>query len=344
MMDYEENDLFNQITSSRGGRSNAYSDMYDPNYIKMVEKTTYFLIYREKIMEMVLSLFEWKNIPDSMNSRYLEETLHRQGDAVIARHKKTGDVCNFRLANRKGELDIYGEPIIFGVTAHDYHDETLDKSEAVIMYNNRIRRSTFRVINHIAFKLAEADLIISQNMSAQSSPVLITGPEHMKKDLLALYRAKSNFVPIITGDKKLSDEVEIKVLNTDVPYIIDKIDTHKHVIWNEGMTFLGVDNANQEKKQRMITGEIDANDTQINMFRQSMMMERVKGAEAANLLFGTNIEVEFNDGVMDNLAELMTMANIEQIKSMTELNQADAELKLAQASQPVEVDKKEEVL
>lgn len=317
---------------TKGGKkakNRKYSDMYDPNYVKMVEKTTYFFIYRQKIMELVLSLFKWENLPDSMNSKYLEKTLHYQGSAVVAKHKKTNEICNFRLSATRGKRDVYGEPLIFSINGYQYDDQ-VHKDNAVIIYNNKIKRGTLRVVNHMAFKLAEADLVISQNISAQSFPVVITGPESKKKDIASIMRARGNFVPYIMGNEGL-DDIKIEVQNMSIPYVVDKIDTHKHVIWNEAMTFLGVENANQEKKERMVVDEIAANDEQTNMFRQSMLMERQEAVKKVNEMFGTDITVEFNNGVMDELSELMNMAKIEEVQSQIDLNNAEAELKIAQS-------------
>lgn len=311
---------------TKGGKtrnSKKYSSMVDSIYMEMIKRTNSYYIYSSKLMELMLSAFRWEGFPDTINVRNLEETLHQGGSAVIARHKDTGDLCNFRLGASKGLLDIYGEPKMFNVNGHNYKDD-VSVVDATVIYNNRLASPTLRTINHVAFKLAEADLIISQNLSGQSNPVLITGNDEQKKDIMAMYRSRGAFVPAVVGSKSLK-EIDVKVMGTPVPFIVDKMNTHKHTVWNEGMTFLGIDNSNQEKKERMITGEVNANDGQINLFRESMILEREQAVERINEMFGLEVSVTYNDGPMDELAELFAEAELYKAASEVTLNYAEAD-------------------
>ena len=73
----------------------------------------------------------------------------------------------------------------------------------------------------------------------------------------------------------------------------DKLLTYKHNLWNEAMTFLGIGNAKQDKKERLVTSEVKANDEQIFSSREIMLIARRQACEKINKMFGLNISVDF---------------------------------------------------
>jgi hypothetical protein len=95
----------------------------------------------------------------------------------------------------------------------------------------------------------------------------------------------------IYGDKDL-DTSGIDTLKTDAPVVFDKLQHQKHTLWNECMTFLGINNANMDKRERLVDDEVQANNEQIELSAAVMLKSRELAAERINALFGTNISVE----------------------------------------------------
>ena len=42
-----------------------------------------FLMYYNRLTELATSMFEWKNLPDTVDPRFLELTLYAKGQAVF---------------------------------------------------------------------------------------------------------------------------------------------------------------------------------------------------------------------------------------------------------------------
>ena len=74
----------------------------------------------------------------------------------------------------------------------------------------------------------------------------------------------------------------------------DKLQLLKRQIWNEALTFLGVYNANTEKRERLVDSEVTSNLGGVNASRLSGLTTRKEAAEKANQKFGWNISVDFN--------------------------------------------------
>lgn len=310
------------LNNNRRGR--ASNDPTDSGITHQILVSRSYNLYTRKLDEMVMSMFIWEGLPDTMSRYHLERDLVNTGVAVIAEHKN-GNIVNLKLGAEKGvKEDVYGESPYVELMGHKYQ-ETYHRDDISIVYNNANRLGTRNTIDYIAIRLAELDRAIAQNLSQQSIPYIISGPATLKNDLLKIFKAAGDNSPAIVMDKSMKEKIDISVGDTRVAYIIDKLAAQKHTVWNEGMTFLGVDNANQNKQERMITGEVDSNDGQINLFRNSMLNERQKAAERANELFGTNITVKFNDGIFDELDKMLTLAHISELITEADKNEAQAD-------------------
>ena len=60
------------------------------------------------------------------------------------------------------------------------------------------------------------------------------------------------------------------------------------------MTYLGINNSNQEKRERLVEDEVSANNDQVNAFRNIALNARKQACEEINKMFGLNVDVEWN--------------------------------------------------
>ena len=111
----------------------------------------------------------------------------------------------------------------------------------------------------------------------------------------------SGNTPFIFGNKQFDISNKLNVLKTDAPYLIDKLEDHKHEIWNEALTFLGINNANTDKKERLITSEVESNDDLINYYLNCFYKTRKDACDRINKKYGLNIEISLNKDVLDLL-------------------------------------------
>ena len=64
--------------------------------------------YYRRLKELALSMFEWKNLPDSVDSRFLEDCLFRDGFCVFFKDEVMGYLCLKTMIG--GKLDVYNIP------------------------------------------------------------------------------------------------------------------------------------------------------------------------------------------------------------------------------------------
>lgn len=241
--------------------------------------------YVERFKKICLSMFEWVGLPESMNARFLEECLYYKGQAALLKDEDYGFI-NTQCANN-GYLNIYGLPTSLNCYSFGYQKERnlytgLDGEEdktAVLVMNNWQRIPTATTIELFCQRLAEAEMTAAVNIKAQKTPVLIVVDEAQRLMMENLYAQYDGNRPFIFGDKNQLSENAIKCISTGADFIADKVMDYKKSIWNEALTFLGVNNLSNEKKERLITDEASSNNELINLNLQSMLIPRQEAAK-----------------------------------------------------------------
>ena len=104
------------------------------------------------------------------------------------------------------------------------------------------------------------------------------------------------------GVDKSVDLNDIQILDLTVPYVADKLDDHKNTIFNEALTYLGIESAFSDKKERLIEQEVLVNMGSVEAQRLTRLQPRQKACDEINRLFGLNVQVEFNKQVW-NIAQ-----------------------------------------
>lgn len=252
-----------------------------------------YIDYLERMKKICLSMFEWVNLPSSMDSRFLEKTLFYEGQASLLYDEKYGYI-NTKCADG-GYLNIYELPTKLHCYSMQYSadrnvyegfKEENPNNQCILVMNNWERIPTVNTIELFAYRLYLAQRSCDVNVMATRTPVLILGTEKQKLTMENLYNKYDGNQPFIFGDKDIISNDMLKAINTQAPYVTDKLSEYKKEIWNEFLSFIGVNNIDVEKKERLITGESSANNEVINLNLQSYLAPRKEACKKFNELFG----------------------------------------------------------
>lgn len=252
-----------------------------------------YVQYYNRLMELSMSMFEWENLPDTVDERYLELGLFSSGCMVFFKDDVIGELA--LNMTYQGGFDIYGEPTRRrAYSRYNQFQTTLDKDNSVIIWNNMLRTNSALDVQMFAYRLYNLDRIVDINANAQKTPVLITCDEKQKLTMKNLYMQYEGNYPVIFGDSNL-DIKSLSVLKTDAPFVSDKIYDLKVKIWNEALTYLGISNINTTKKERMITDEVIRNQGGTIASRYSRLESRRRAVKKINKMFGLNITVDYRE-------------------------------------------------
>ena len=252
-----------------------------------------YIQYFNRLVELSVSMFEWQGLPETVDPRYLELHLFQNGSMVYFRDEVMGDLCLDCIAN--GQFDVYGNPISRrAYSSYNQYQKTLNESDSVIIWNNYLHQPSVLDVKMFAKRLYNLDRIIDVNANAQKTPVLVQGTEKQRLTLVNLYKEFDGNAPFIFGDKNL-DLNSLRAISTNAPYVADKLYQLKTQIWNEALTYLGISNLNIQKKERMITDEVQRNQGGTIASRYSRLEARREAVDKINRMFGTDISVDYRE-------------------------------------------------
>ena len=251
-----------------------------------------WLLYFNRLMELSISMFEWVNLPESIDERFLELTLFTDGQAIFFEDEVLGHLV--LQCSGYGKLNVYRTPIKRRAYADNGYQRELTDKNSVIIWNNMLRENSVLPITDYSKKLYNLDQTIMINANAQKTPILINCTEKQRLSLENVYMKYQGNQPFIFGNKDL-DISAFNVLKTDAPYVADKLYQLKTQIWNEALTYLGISNTNTQKKERMLTDEVIRNMGGTIASRYSRLNARRKACEEINKMFGLDIDCQFRE-------------------------------------------------
>ena len=262
------------------------------------EKLTNYLTYYDYfnwLKQLQLNVFEWVNMPPSVNIRYLETTLMTHGFALFFYDDTLGYLALQGAA--AGELNVYGEPVEYNIVSHAYN-RTLSNKDCVIIKNNIEWQPSWRILSAFAARLAHVERITDINMNAQKTPILILTDDKQKLTMQNMYAQYEGNTPVVFADKNIVQPDSVKVLSTMAPYLVDKLDEHKKNLWDEALTLMGINNVNTNKKERLVVDEVNANDNNVHRNLLVLLAARQKSAEEINKKYGLNVSVKVRDEII----------------------------------------------
>ena len=251
-----------------------------------------YIQYYDRLTELSISMFEWRNLPDTVDPRFLELTLFANGMAVFFKDE-VEDFLALQCAI-SGPLNVYRIPIRRRAYAVNGYNRELDDKNSVIIYNNMLHKNSMLDVRMFARELYNLDRAISVNANAQKTPILIRCDENQRLTLENLYMDYDGNKPVIYGDKGLNPNA-LSVLKTDAPYVADKLYTLKTQKWNEALTYLGISNVNITKRERLITDEVTRNQGGTIASRYSRLQSRRMACEQINKMFGLNVQCDYRE-------------------------------------------------
>ena len=199
----------------------------------------YQLIY-DKFKMLSLNMFRWEGLPETIQSRHIENALFSNGLCIIIDDEKLGFIsvpCNYGA-----NLNINHEPLEVVTTGYNYiktikYMKKGEKEKCQLILNNDLAIGNHQFIEYYAQKMYEVDRVIRANINQQRYPWFIPCEPKMKSSIKLMFEKVDNLEPLILADKSIITE-GIQVLTTTTPYVADKLNEYKYElererIWNQ---------------------------------------------------------------------------------------------------------------
>lgn len=249
----------------------------------------YYNNYFTQMCLIAKSRYKYKNIPiKDIDNRFIENVLFYYGKIGFVKSSSMGIVC--APITDGGMLNNYDIPLSYTFMGNKYNKTHL-ADNVEVMRGNIDSIPLYSIVSMFAERLANIDMTEDIRMFQLRKPYVFTCKESQRLSVEQLFQGIEDYAKCIVSDKDI-ETYGINVLDLNVPYDIDKQDEHKSVVWNEFYTFLGINNADNSKRERMVTDEVNANNERLNIITQSEYECRLDACNRINEHFGWNMTVE----------------------------------------------------
>lgn len=246
--------------------------------------------YSRYFKTLLLKKYRFNNL-GNISEQYVKDTLYYKGFGIFFINRM--GFLQFSSATTVGK-NPYNEPIAYRTTPNTQQDsEIVNANDCVVMYNNSNRQPSTIDVHYFSKKLSDIDKTIQNNLEQLKKSLIIECPEGQKKTIERLLAEKESCTPYIVVEKDFSNYNNASnFFKTDSTNHCLELEEEKKIIMSEALTFFGINNSNIEKKERLITDEVNSNNEMIIISDTSYYDERVKAINECNKKFRTNFSIE----------------------------------------------------
>lgn len=278
-------------------------------------KVLYERMYVRVLTEICANRFKWDGLPDEIDRRFLELELFRRALCVFFWDDEFDRYFALR-GSGAGKWNMYDNPVSFNVTGNTMINRMIEAAGpgnkgCVPIWANTMRTPDWDIVMLQSTKLAETERTIEITLQLMRSPYIIGVDDNERLSFINVLRQVQEGQLAVFGTQALTESLKDKMTMLDLG--IDKemvlnLQIAKSKIWNETMTLLGINNANQEKRERLVADEVSANDSQIMAIRNSALSARQYAVEQINKKYSLNVSVEWNEtapmGLTDSFEQM----------------------------------------
>lgn len=272
--------------------------MYDVSDVRRGYDYWYF-----KLLDLIMNMFEYRNLPAGISKRDLELNLLITGHATIIA-KKDGTMFT-PLTSLYGYDEYYqptkavfANPVV--ITSKEY---TIGE-DCTVVYNNSLQDSIFYVkadsglntfIQRYARQLADIESTINiYTVNSRLTSIPVSNDNAVMESLKNFFKNLTIGKRAIVSDSSIIENFRnVDINRTGIKDGVNDWLIARDKILEQFYRDLGIRMTNQKKAQ-VNTDEVESNDQLLLISSDDMLKARKKGYEETNNMFGTNIEVRLN--------------------------------------------------
>ena len=286
--------LLDQVMAST---NTPYSSQFKPmtnNHAQRVKRRTENLFIRV-LSELSLNRYRWNGLPPGVDTRYIEMSLLYHG-LVVFFYDHSYDRHFALRASGVGQPNMYDNPTKFTVYNHGVNLPKTEWTarECVPIWCNMQRIPEADIIFHYADKLSTIDRTVDINLMQQRIPFIVSASETQRKTAATMMRNWTEGELAIFATDGINPMDMVQAFNTGISddLVLNTL-LAKQKVWNECLTMLGINNANQDKRERLVSDEVAANDEQVEASRGMGLKTRQVAAQEISRMVKLDVTCEW---------------------------------------------------
>lgn len=255
-----------------------------------------FFFYRDKLLKMAFSIFEFK-IPDTWDKDFFLENLFTNAPLCVT----DSEYGVMPFVGSYSGINVFGKPTNFNVINQALRENiyaTIGKDCELIHLG--FMHGTFNNINELveryAIQLAECDASMTSTLvNSRVAQVFSASSTSQLKTAQKLYDNITRGEPAVFLRKTPDEDMQHVIFNNvKQTFIGAELQDFKRGIMNEFLTELGINNSNTDKKERLISDEVNSNNKELNSNIYAMFEDLKTCVNKVNAMFDLGLSVSLN--------------------------------------------------
>ena len=249
--------------------------------------------FRADMLNKSLTMFEWKNLPDTLPAVEIEKQLQTNGYTIIG--KVQGNVYAFQ-GGFSGQ-DPYNQPTtaIVNNPSLKYNGTFTINKNCVIIKNDDMQQGLMHIYNKYGSLLIENQITMLMTDYNYRMPFTISSKDDSTTQSAREYLQKVIDGSLgVIGEAKLFDALKVTPTNNKGVNSFADLYGYQQFIDAQLNNTIGLATNHNMKRERLTTNEIEVNKNASYPLIDNMLRNRKQAAEKINKMFDLDIDVEFS--------------------------------------------------
>ena len=277
---------------------NLIKGLHNPSSVH-TRNTGLFNFYVKYFLQKLISVFEFKNIPESWALNYFQYVLLGYGFIAIFNDNKMGVICQQCTLSDTYTLYYQPKKVLISNPVLNLKELEIGKDCELIKLQPNFSSpldiiTTYADLMAISLETASVNL-----MNSKASFIFFAKNQQMANTFKAVYDDLASGKPFAIVDKEFGKDEEgglnweFFTQNVGQNYITDRILNDMKTIEDRFNTHIGIPNANTQKRERLISSEVMANDIDTTSLVTIWLDTMREGIDKVNRKYNLNIEVDY---------------------------------------------------
>ena len=277
---------------------NLYNSRQNPSTIH-TQNTGLFNYYGSYLFKKILSVFKFEGLPGTWAENYFKSILFGDGFITVFKHPEYGVIPqNCSLSDT---YSIFYQPKRV-IVANPVLKSSLELEVGIDCEIIKIQpdyRSVLDIVSFYADMLAVSAEAMGMNLlNTKVSYVFMAENKAQAETFKKAYDRLASGDPFVVIDKSLMNEdgsVNWQMFEQNVGqnYIVDRVLNDMKTIEDQFNTKIGIPNANTQKRERLISSEVESNDIDTSALINVWLETMRKDIERVNDHYDLDISVSY---------------------------------------------------
>lgn len=292
------------LLGSKGDELNKQAYMYNLLYVN----------HYDYLINIASNLFKWDGLPEASNGQKMRSSFFERilimGKACICETKEFGVMISPCTVD--GILNYWGNPTRLILEPPPYAEDfnflkrTLDIANGdkfVFVRNDNFCSGFYSLLLQTTENLTVTYMSMLANINSQKFPFIFKGDKESRLTMEIIANKIDSYESyIMLKDNGSFDSTNLNaVVNKEMPFVADKLYESYTNILNNFFLRLGINNIPNQKKERMITDEVNANNQALETVEDVYLNCRKEACDEANEMFGLNLSVKRTTNIVESL-------------------------------------------